>query len=411
MNNPEINKALHDFVYDPFDPMYNFILGYRYEKMGQTTSAFSFYLRTAEFSINDLLSYEALLRCAKCLDMAGNRIHSVKGMLLRAISLMPKRPEAYCILANMYQFCKDWHECYTISTIGELMTESIPKLMTDVDYPGIYALTFHKMVSAWNIGLFDESIYLMRVLDKKSDMLSSYTEAVKNNLLNYGRSYKRPTMYHNSLYSQLRCKFNGSDEIAKNYSQCYQDMFVLTMLDGKRNGAFLEIGCDDAYFNSNTALLEKSFGWNGISIDIDSAKTKEFKKHRNSKTITGDALQLDFNKLLISNTYDYLQIDCEPASISFKILQRIPFEICKFAVITFEHDNYCDENKGIKEKSRKYLKSHGYKMIVNNIAEDRWSDFEDWYIHPDLVDPKIIEHMLCISDKVKKCDHYMLNKL
>ena len=218
-------------------------------------------------------------------------------------------------------------------------------------------------------------------------------------------------MYHYSLHSKLLCKFNGSEKIIENYSQCYQDMFVLTMLNGKKNGVFLEIGCDDAYFNSNTALLEESFGWEGISIDIDPGKIEKFKKKRYSTAIAADGLEIDFSKILTETNYDYLQIDCEPASTSFKILQRIPFKNHRFAVITFEHDNYCDKDKSIKIKSRKYLESYGYKMIVNNIAEDRWSDFEDWYVHPDLVDPKIIEHMLCISDKVKKCDHYMLNKL
>jgi hypothetical protein len=83
----------------------------------------------------------------------------------------------------------------------------------------------------------------------------------------------------------------------------------------------------------------------------------------------------------------------------------------KFAIITFEHDYAIDENKEIKGLSRRYLESFGYKMIVNNIAEDRFTDFEDWYVHPDLVDNKIIEKMLCISDDVKKADDYMLNRI
>ncbi len=410
MNNEKINKALNDLVYNPCDPMYNFILGYMYENAGQTTSAFSFYLRAAEFSDKDILSYEALLRCAVCLESAENRLHSLKGVLLRAISLMPKRPEGYCFLSKVYHACQNWHECYAMAVIGELATNEDPKLMTDVGYFGKYVLTFQKMVSSWNIGLFDESISIMRKLDKRKDMTPHYTEQVKNNLYNYGRSYKRPTKYINLLYSQLKHKFAGSEDIKENHSQCYQDMFVLTMLEGKKQGSFLEIGCDDAYFNSNTALLEKTFGWTGISIDIDPEKTKKFKVQRNSKVITGDALQIDFKRLLTRSVYDYLQIDCEPASTSFKILQRIPFENHKFAVITFEHDNYCDKDKTIKEKSRKYLESYGYIMIVNNISEDRWSDFEDWYVHPDLVNEKVIEKMLCISDDVKKCDNYMLNK-
>ena len=410
MENEKINKALHNFVHDPYDPMLNFILGFKYEKDGQTTSAFSFYLRAAEFSDKDVLSYESLLRCAICLELAGNRIHSLKGVLLRAISLMPKRPEAYCFLSRMYHACNDWHECYATSVIGELMTNETPKLMTDVGYYGNYIITFQRMVSAWNIGLFDESIAIMRKLEKRKDMRQWYIDQVRQNISDYGRSYKRPTKYEDRLYPQLKHKFPGAEKVIKNYSQAYQDMFVLTMLNGKKRGSFLEIGCDDAFFNSNTYLLESQFDWNGISIDIVPDKIQEFKKHRISRAIVGDGLKIDFDKLLKQQIYDYLQIDCEPASISYNILMRIPFKNHKFAVITFEHDNYCDENKTIKKKARDYLESYGYVMVVNNISEDRWSDFEDWWIHPDLVDEKIIKKMLSISNNVQKCDSYMLNK-
>ena len=66
----------------------------------------------------------------------------------------------------------------------------------------------------------------------------------------------------------LKHKFTGSEQIHKNYSQANQDMFVLMMLDGKRNGTFLEIGAHEPINISNTYLLEKDFDWNGISIDI-----------------------------------------------------------------------------------------------------------------------------------------------
>ena len=34
-----------------------------------------------------------------------------------------------------------------------------------------------------------------------------------------------------------------------------QDMFVLTVLNGKTNGTYLEIGSGDPFIGSNTALL------------------------------------------------------------------------------------------------------------------------------------------------------------
>jgi len=47
-------------------------------------------------------------------------------------------------------------------------------------------------------------------------------------------------------------------------SQMYQDLFVLQELDEKSNGFFVEFGASDGLLFSNTALLEREFGWTGI---------------------------------------------------------------------------------------------------------------------------------------------------
>jgi hypothetical protein len=36
---------------------------------------------------------------------------------------------------------------------------------------------------------------------------------------------------------------------------------------------------------------------------------------------------------------DYLQLDCDPPSVTYDILTKIPFDEHKFAVITYEHDH------------------------------------------------------------------------
>jgi tetratricopeptide (TPR) repeat protein len=284
--NTELNKAIENVIWDAKDSSYNFILARLYEDLDQTSSAISYYLRAAEFSSDTLLSYESLLRIAICLDKQKDRNYHLKGVLLRAISLFPKRPEAYFLLCKNYEATKQWHECYAFACIGESTCSDQSILRTSVDYPGLYAFTFERAVSAWWIGLYDESIHLFRTLERRSDIWPIYANIVKNNVFMFGRSYKRPIVYSKELYPQLINKFPGADKIERNYSQCYQDMFVLSMLNGKRSGKFLEIGCDDAYFNSNTALLEKSFGWSGISIDIDPVKTEKFAKERSSKVIT-----------------------------------------------------------------------------------------------------------------------------
>jgi hypothetical protein len=411
MNNI-LNKAISDYISDSRYPLYNFNLGKIYEDLGHNSAAISFYLRTAEFGTDNLLSYESLLRLSLCLEKQGDRIFSLKGVLLRAISLIPTRPEAYFLLCRIYEMNKDWHECYAFASIGEkLINDDIHKLETNVEYPGKYVFIFEKAVSAWWIGLYNESIYLFRLLDQMPNILSIHKECIKNNLFNLGYLWKKEIKYDESYYPYLKLKFDNASMIKQNYSQCYQDIFILTMLNGKKNGSFLEIGCGDPFFNNNTILLEKEFDWNGISIDINKNNIDNFLKFRKSNAICFDATKIDYNTILDSKNYDYLQIDCDPAIISYNVLLKIPFETHKFAVITFEHEHYCDNNKEIRDKSRNYFESFGYKMIVNNISEDRYSDFEDWWVHPDLVDSKIIEKMTCISDDVKKADLYMLNKL
>ena len=58
---------LEEFIKDPLNPAKNFNLGLCYDIEGHTASAASFYLRCAEYSYDNDLSYESLLRLASCL--------------------------------------------------------------------------------------------------------------------------------------------------------------------------------------------------------------------------------------------------------------------------------------------------------------------------------------------------------
>ena len=51
-------------------------------------------------------------------------------------------------------------------------------------------------------------------------------------------------MYYQKDLQRLRKKFSGVENIKENYSQSMQDIFVLTMLNGKKNGIYIEIGDD-----------------------------------------------------------------------------------------------------------------------------------------------------------------------
>lgn len=52
--------------------------------------------------------------------------------------------------------------------------------------------------------------------------------------------------------------------LEKSRSQLRQDLFVLTELNFKQNGYFVEFGATNGVDLSNTYLLEKEFNWSGI---------------------------------------------------------------------------------------------------------------------------------------------------
>jgi hypothetical protein len=92
------------------------------------------------------------------------------------------------------------------------------------------------------------------------------------------------------------------------------------------------------------------------------------------------------------------------------LLLNIPFDDYKFAVITYEHDYYVDVTKSYRKKSRRYLQMMGYEMIVNDVSPDGQSNFEDWWVHPDLVSRETIEKMKSIKDHTQKAKDYIFGE-
>jgi len=202
--------------------------------------------------------------------------------------------------------------------------------------------------------------------------------------------------YNISKLNKLKFQFKDCESINKNYSQAYQDMFVLSILDGKRNGYFVEIGTFHPTEISNTFLLENEFGWNGISIDVNNIDG--FESQRKSKLIVQNALEIDYKKLFEDNNMpidiDYLQIDIEPAHNTLECLKKIPFDKYNFSVITYETD-YHNSSIEIKNESRQIFKSNGYELIGGDICNaDINLPFEDWYVKKDKIDEIIFNIFL-----------------
>lgn len=182
----DIIKFLNEFIADPQNPEKNYNLAIYYEEIGQTASALSYYLRTAERTKNKVLQYECLLRASICFDKQGSRNFTVKGLLQNSITTLPKRPEAYYLLAKFYsQENKDgsWNDCYLISTIAEniVETENEP-LNNSVSYPGFYGILYYKAISSWWCGLCGESKKLFKELLTNYDLTQSEIETCKEYL-------------------------------------------------------------------------------------------------------------------------------------------------------------------------------------------------------------------------------------
>jgi hypothetical protein len=182
------------------------------------------------------------------------------------------------------------------------------------------------------------------------------------------------------------------------------------MLNGKRDGTFIEIGAGRPFYGNNTALLERQFNWRGISIDLDE---RQVSTERRTPFLIKNALEIDYAKIIremnLGPAVDYLQLDCDPAEVTFEILKKIPFDEYKFKVITFEHDHYNTDKKELRELSREFLKSKGYTLVVNDIAPDEWRNYEDWWVCAEYIDKDILNKMILINDKVKKGEDYVLS--
>lgn len=411
----KLQNLIESFVNNPEDVEINYDLGSYYDSIGQTASALSFYLRCAERSEDALLQYECLIRGAMCFHKQGTRNFTVQGMLQHAIALQPKRPEAYYLLSRHYEHMDrdgHWIDGYMISSVGEVVCDfNSPPLRNPVEYPGSFGLKFQKAVTSWWCGLCDESKNIFLDLYHNYDLDDNHAAAVINNLKYLNAMPPFPT-YDKSQHIKLRHRFSSSVCIGKNNSEAYQDMFVLSMLDGKKNGFYLEIGAGDPEYGNNTLLLENEFKWKGIALDLSKDFVDAHNQKRSNKCFLLDATTIDYEKFLHENKFpqniDYLQLDCDPPEITYEILLSIPFHTHRFAVITYEHDYYCDQTKSFRDKSRQYLESMGYIRVVSNISPDGYSAYEDWWVFPDLINKIIFSKMFRESDATIKAEKYIL---
>ena len=197
--------------------------------------------------------------------------------------------------------------------------------------------------------------------------------------------------YFRNNYENLKTKFTGAENIENNWSQSMQDMFVLSMLDGKKNGVYVEIGADQPRVISNTYLLEKDFDWSGISFELDADKVAFFNTIRKNKCLCEDATLYDYKSLFQKSNYpkqiDYLQLDIDPAEGTLRALKALPLDDYRFSVITYETDVY-SSGADIQDEQIEILESHGYQLVAKNVKCEG-NPYEDWWIDPAIVSENV----------------------
>lgn len=234
----------------------------------------------------------------------------------------------------------------------------------------------------------------------------------------YSRSKLRRYIYkvaavmaENTDLSQPKFILKTLDKNVKSFAQIKQDLFVLTMLNYKRDGFFIEVGAGDGVNFSNTYLLEKNFNWSGILIEPNKTFFESCLKSRKSKVLNkllldrGDITLKFYEKIFgefshaegfgnknasevksqydvetikfdeifdlkeISKKIDFLSIDTEGSEV--EILRSIDFSKYLPKVICIEH-NFNRKNRVF---FKKYLTNKGYKLTYPGIS--RW---DSWFV-------------------------------
>ena len=138
-------------------------------------------------------------------------------------------------------------------------------------------------------------------------------------------------------------------------------------------------------------------------VEYDKSFLPLYKQYRpNSIHIMDDATNVDYKSIFTTNSLplnlDYLQIDLEVTNRStlttLEKLDKEIFDKYKFATVTFEHDIYVGNCFDTRERSREIFQNRGYVCVLKDIHyEDPSIVYEDWYVHPELVDMNYVKQI------------------
>ena len=210
-----IKTCLLKYIEEPNNPTYNFELAHSYEEEKQYAAAYSFYLRCAEFTHNNILACESLIRASLCINKQKYRDSKELYLIKQALCVSPNSPEPYYI-ASLYFYYRStnepnrrwWLVSYMYASLGVnvLETTTVTNFIHSVDYSKIN-LYYQKALSATKIGKLGEAVEIYKKLllfTNDSNLLNLFQNNITqltvplNSILN-SISYKKYKKYtHNA---------------------------------------------------------------------------------------------------------------------------------------------------------------------------------------------------------------------
>lgn len=200
----EIVKLLNDYAKNIEDPIANFKLAKYYDSIGHSSSAVTYYMRSAGRSDDKMIQYSSLVGAATCYEREGYRDFTAVSLMRNALMVDLERPEAYFYFAkhfenkatstnNADESSKCWHDCYMYACMGlKFAGKNVPMLYVSSIYPGYYGLVFMKALSSWYCGMPDQSktLFMSMLTDYDSVMSQEFKAVVQNNLNYFANQQK-----------------------------------------------------------------------------------------------------------------------------------------------------------------------------------------------------------------------------
>lgn len=209
------------------------------------------------------------------------------------------------------------------------------------------------------------------------------------------------------------------DYARRSKSQSIQDIIAVHLLGRKESGYFVEVGVGNGESLSNTHLMEKELGWNGLLVEPcrsfhseissqrkarleqraayskggESFEFEEVADNRELSRLTqasgsdqhhrAGAIRYSVESVTMDQALadakapkriDFFSLDTEGSE--YEVLQGLDLNRWDVAIFVIEHNFDADKRHKIAD----LLTPHGYELRFGNVLM-----FDDWYVRPDLL--------------------------